>query len=181
MSVSDVLAGDYTLSDGPLDPYGEQIATGAGSMLDDLDTLIDVTSPNWSVRRMPAVDRNILRVSLYEMLEVPEVAVPVAIDEAVVLSKAYGTDETPRFVNGLLGRVATLLDEGVDVIADARERHAASEEAEEAESAAEADAEVDGATEHEAACAESAPEAGPEPAACPDAALVGEAACAEGE
>lgn len=111
--------GEYSLSDGPLDPFGERLARGAGGMLDELDAIIDTTSTNWSLRRMPAVDRNLLRVALYEMLEVDEVAVAVTIDESVELAKAYGTDESSRFINGLLGRVASNLEAGNDVVADA--------------------------------------------------------------
>lgn len=111
--------GEYSLSDGPLDPFGERLARGADGMRDELDAIIDTTSTNWSLRRMPAVDRNLLRVALYEMLEVDEVAVAVTIDESVELAKAYGTDESSRFVNGLLGRVASNIEAGNDVVADA--------------------------------------------------------------
>lgn len=115
--VSDVLAGDYALSDGPLDPYASELALGADSMLDDLDAVMDMASANWGVSRMPSVDRNLLRIAIYEMLEVKEVDIPVSIDECVELAKAYGTDESSRFVNGLLGRVAALIEQGEDVVA----------------------------------------------------------------
>ena len=74
---------------------------------------------------MSSVDRNLLRLALYEMLEVDEVAVAVTIDESVELAKAYGSDDSFRFINGLLGRVARRMDEGVDVVAVAREELAA--------------------------------------------------------
>lgn len=70
---------------------------------------------------MPAVDRNLLRLALYEMLAVDEVAVAVTIDESVELAKAYGTAESSRFINGLLGKVARKMDGGADVVAEARE------------------------------------------------------------
>ena len=73
---------------------------------------------------MNAVDRNLLRLALYEMLYVDEVDIAVTIDECVELAKAYGTDESSRFVNGILGRVTDDLDAGVDVVAAARERAA---------------------------------------------------------
>ncbi|MBP3883372.1 MAG: transcription antitermination factor NusB [Olsenella sp.] len=120
-TVYEVLEGDFALSEGPLDPFGEMLARGADDMRPDLDAIIESTSSNWSVSRMPSVDRNLLRLALYEMLEVDEVAVAVTIDESVELAKAYGSDESSRFVNGLLGRVARRLDEGVDVIKLARE------------------------------------------------------------
>ncbi|EHF01172.1 hypothetical protein HMPREF1008_01652 [Olsenella sp. oral taxon 809 str. F0356] len=120
-TVYEVLEGDYSLSDGPLDPFGERLARGADDMRSDLDAVIDATSSNWRLSRMPAVDRNLLRIALYEMLEVDEVATAVAIDESVELAKAYGTDESSRFVNGLLGRVASRMEAGRDVVADAHE------------------------------------------------------------
>lgn len=114
--VVDVLAGDYALSDGPLDSFGEQLAVGADSMIHDLDAVMEMCSSNWGVSRMPSVDRNLLRLAIYEMLEVEEVDIAVTIDEFVELAKAYGTDESSRFVNGLLGHVATLIEEGEDVV-----------------------------------------------------------------
>lgn len=119
-SVDEVLEGEYSLSEGPLDPFAIQLSRGADGMRSDLDAVIAACSTNWSISRMPSVDRNLLRVAIYEMLEVDEVAVAVSIDECVELAKAYGTDESSRFVNGLLGRVATQLEEGTDVVADAR-------------------------------------------------------------
>lgn len=105
--VADVLANGFVLfEDGPLDEYASLLALGADSMRDELDALIGRFSTNWSVDRMPSVDRNLLRVALYEMLKEDAVAVAVTIDESVELAKAFGTDESPRFINGLLGRVA---------------------------------------------------------------------------
>lgn len=119
-TVEEVLADEYALSDGPLDPYAEQLALGADAIRHDLDLVISTRSAAWSVSRMPAVDRNLLRLALYEMLEMEDVAVPVTIDESVKLAKIYGTDESYRFVNGLLGRVSSDIDAGVDVIMKAR-------------------------------------------------------------
>ena len=131
--VVDVLAGEYALSDGPLDSYAEQLAVGADSMLHELDAVLEMTSSNWSVRRMPAVDRNLLRLAVYEMLEVEDVDTAVAIDECVELAKAYGTDESAAFVNGVLGRVARRIEAGEDVVAEAV---VAAQEAEETKAAA---------------------------------------------
>ncbi len=117
--VEDVLAGDYALEEGPLDPYGEELALGASGMLPAIDDLLERISPNWGLERMPAVDRNLLRLAIYEMVDIDEVDVAVAIDEAVVLAKAYGTDESSRFVNGVLGRVASDLAAGIDLFGDA--------------------------------------------------------------
>ena len=155
-TVYEVLEGDYALSEGPLDPFGEMLARGADDMRSDLDAVIEVTSSNWSISRMSSVDRNLLRLALYEMLEVDEVAVAVTIDESVELAKAYGSDDSFRFINGLLGRVARRMDEGVDVVAAAREelaaRNAADQQA--AEDAEVPDADED-ATDVEDAATES--------------------------
>ena len=120
-TVFEVLEGDYALSQGPLDPFGEMLARGTDDMRSDLDAIIAEHSVNWSVSRMPKVDRNLLRLALYEMLEVDEVAIPITIDESVELAKAYGSDESSRFINGLLGKVARKLEAGDDVVAEARE------------------------------------------------------------
>ena len=119
-SVIEVLDGDYALSEGPLDDYARRLALGADERRPDLDAVISARSTGWSLSRLNSVDRNILRLALYEMLSVEEVDIAVSIDECVELAKAYGTDESSRFVNGILGRVADDLEAGVDVVAAAR-------------------------------------------------------------
>ena len=146
-TVSDVLETNYVLDEGPLDAYAERLARGTDAMLWELDGIMAATSTNWSVSRMPATDRNLVRIALYEMLMVDEVDVAVAIDECVDLAKAYGTDESSRFVNGLLGKVARRMETGEDVVATTVARL----EAEAQELAAIADAaEADGDVEAEA-------------------------------
>ena len=136
-AVLSVLDDDFALSEGPLDDYARRIALGVDEMRPDLDAVISMRSTGWSLSRMNGVDRNLLRMALYEMLFVDEVDQAVAIDECVELAKAYGTDESSRFVNGLLGRVADDLDAGTDVVAKARElaRERAAAQAEEDEQA----------------------------------------------
>lgn len=152
-----VLDGDYALSEGPLDDYARRLATGVDESRPELDAVISDRSTSWSITRMNGVDRNLLRIALYEMLHVDEVAVAVSIDECVELAKAYGTDESARFVNGLLGRVADDLEAGVDVVERAHERRVAAEAAAaEAEAAAEAAAEVEAVEAEAAAAAEDA-------------------------
>ena len=119
-AVIEVLDGEYALSQGPLEDYARRLALGADERRPDLDAVISGRSTGWSLSRMNAVDRNLLRLALYEMLFVDEVDVAVTIDECVELAKAYGTDESSRFVNGILGRVADDLDAGVDVVAASR-------------------------------------------------------------
>ena len=119
-SVIEVLDGDYALSEGPLDDYARRLALGADEQRPDLDAVISARTTGWSLARLNSVDRNILRLALYEMLNVDEVDIAVSIDECVELAKAYGTDESSRFVNGVLGRVTDDLEAGVDVVAAAR-------------------------------------------------------------
>lgn len=142
-AVIEVLDGDFALSEGPLDDYARHLALGADEVRPDLDAVISMRARGWKLSRLNAVDRNLLRLALYEMFNVDEVDVPVTIDECVELAKAYGTDESARFVNGVLGRVADDLDAGLDVVAAAREaaRGAAAEKGGEAPEAKSADAE----------------------------------------
>lgn len=125
-SVADVLSGEYALSEGPLDEYGELLARCTDEHLADIDAVLSGATRNWSLSRVSATDRNLLRIALYEMLFVDEVAPAVAIDECVELAKAFGSsEESNHFVNGVLGRIQADIDAGVDVVAQAREREAA--------------------------------------------------------
>ena len=120
-TVEEVLSGDFAISDGPLDPYGQELALGVDSRRYAIDAVIRASSASWSLSRMPVVDRNILRLALYEMIEEDDITVAVAIDEAVELAKAFGTDESPRFINGVLGSIAADVNAGVDVYEKARQ------------------------------------------------------------
>jgi len=70
-----------------------------------LDADIDTAVHNWSPERVGRVERNILRIALYEMRHADDVPAAVAINEAIELAKMYGTDDAPRFVNGVLDRL----------------------------------------------------------------------------
>lgn len=115
-TVSEVLAGDYVVDRGPVDDFGRELALGADQRRYDLDAIIATRSVTWSLFRMPAVDRNLLRLALYEMLEVDDVDTPITINECVELAKAYGTDESSSYINGILGRVDDDLEAGIDVV-----------------------------------------------------------------
>ena len=136
-TVSDVLDGAYALSQWPLDEYGERLALGADQHRDQIDAVISRSSTNWPIDRMPSVDRNLLRLAIYEMTMEEDVAIAVSIDESVELAKAYGTDESSRFVNGLLGRVASDIEAGEDVLALAAEAAEAADDTVVEEEAAE--------------------------------------------
>ena len=72
-----------------------------------LDELIRQYAPEWPLDQLAAIDRNILRIAIYELVIDRTAPVKVAINEAVELAKTFGTDSTPRFINGVLGTLAT--------------------------------------------------------------------------
>ena len=78
---------------------------------EEIDDMVDSSSENWAIERMPIMDRSILRIAVYEMMFQEEVPLSVSIDEAVELAKRYGgEDESHRFVNGVLGQIAKRLE-----------------------------------------------------------------------
>lgn len=112
-------SGRYLDDGGDLPDYALTLIRGCEAHSEDLTSRLDATADNWSVTRMPIVDQSILRIGAFEMLYVDDVPMSVAINEAVELAKAYGAeDESPRFVNGVLGKIATLLEGGAEVTGD---------------------------------------------------------------
>ncbi|BBY00330.1 transcription antitermination factor NusB [Mycobacterium seoulense] len=89
----------------PLQPYTVAAARGVGEHAAHIDDLISSHLQGWTLDRLPAVDRAILRVAVWELLYADDVPEPVAVDEAVQLAKELSTDESPAFVNGVLGQV----------------------------------------------------------------------------
>ena len=98
----------YSDEDGEPSDYCRDLVLGAEINGEVIDAEIEATSQHWSLMRMPYVDRNILRLAVYEILFEPEVPDSVAINEAVEMAKAYGTDDSPKFVNGVLGKIAEM-------------------------------------------------------------------------
>jgi N utilization substance protein B len=88
-----------------LNPYTSELVYGVVEHLDRIDDLLSTYSQGWTLERMPAVDRNLLRIGVYELLWRDDVPPAVAISEAVELAKSLSTDESPSFVNGLLARI----------------------------------------------------------------------------
>jgi len=88
------------------DPYAIEVVTGASAALPELDAAIGGAAEDWTVDRLAAVDRAILRIAAFELLHRQDVPVGAAIDEAVAAAKELSTDESGRFVNGVLGRIA---------------------------------------------------------------------------
>jgi len=101
-----VLEAEGSRSDRALNPYTLALVEGVVERLSDIDALLATHSVEWSVDRMPAVDRAILRMGTYELLWGPDVPPAVAIDEAVELAKGLSTDDSAGFVNGVLGKIA---------------------------------------------------------------------------
>ena len=92
----------------PVPAYAAELVTGVQAHRLRIDELLSGHSHGWALERMPAVDRNILRIGAYELLWQDDVPDAVAIDEAVQLAKDLSTDESPAFVNGLLARLLEL-------------------------------------------------------------------------
>lgn len=93
-----------------LGEYALMLLDGAKENLEAIDELIESASDNWTLDRMPVVDRSLLRLTTYEMRYVDDVPVSVSINEAVNLAREFGGDDSPRFINGILGRIATQLE-----------------------------------------------------------------------
>jgi N utilization substance protein B len=89
------------------EPFVVDLVTGVDGHRDRIDELISRHAIDWTLDRMPAVDRNILRLGIYELLERPDVPLGAVISEAVELAKRYSTDESGRFVNGMLASIAS--------------------------------------------------------------------------
>jgi N utilization substance protein B len=85
--------------------YAERLVKGVQTHQADIDSVIASYADRWAIERMPVVDRSLLRIGLFELLWGDDVPVAVAINEAVELAKTLSTDDSGRFINGLLGHV----------------------------------------------------------------------------
>ena len=96
---------------GAPDEYAVALLKGIAAHRTEIDEMVDSSSDNWAVSRMPIMDRSILRLAVYEMMHEEDVPVSVSINEAVELAKEFGgEDESHRFVNGVLGQIAKRLE-----------------------------------------------------------------------
>jgi len=86
-------------------PYAVELARGVEDHRDEIDAVITKFADRWSIDRMPVIDRNLLRIAVFELGWQPGIPLGVAISEAVDLAKRYSTDDSGRFVNGMLGRI----------------------------------------------------------------------------
>lgn len=107
-SALETLAERLASADPPVPEYTVMLVEGTTSHIGRIDELLSTYSRGWSLERMPGVDRNILRLGLFEVLYVDDVPDEVAISEAVHLAGDLSTDESSAFVNGLLARVLEL-------------------------------------------------------------------------
>lgn len=103
------VAPEALLSSLPVTPeaFAVHLVTGVATHLDAIDAELARVARRWEVDRMPALDRAVLRIGVFELGWTPEVPAPVVINEAVELAKRFSTDDSARFVNGVLSRLAT--------------------------------------------------------------------------
>jgi len=99
------LAVEAADGEGPPNPYTLTLVRGVAEHQVEIDELLATYSTSWTLPRMPAVDRNVLRLGVYELMWADDVPGTVAISEAMALVRELSTDESPPFVNGLLGRI----------------------------------------------------------------------------
>ena len=110
-------------AEGPLEEslvvFSSQIVQGVIPIIPQLDTIIAKHAPEWPLDQVATIDRNILRIALWEIAVSDETPMKVAINEAVELGKMYGSDSTPRFVNGVLGSLVLHFHE---IVADLKKQ-----------------------------------------------------------
>lgn len=104
----ELLTERQSLGGQPVQEYAADLVRGVAAHREQIDSLIADNAVDWTLERMPAVDRNILRIGVYELLWADDVPDPVAISEAVTLAQDLSTDSSPVFVNGLLARIKDL-------------------------------------------------------------------------
>jgi N utilization substance protein B len=100
-----ILAERVALADPPVNDYTVDLVEGVSANRERIDEILADFADGWTVARMPDVDRAVLRLGVFELLWRDEVPDAVAIDEAVELAKSLSTDESPRFINGVLAKV----------------------------------------------------------------------------
>ncbi|ANY09501.1 transcription antitermination factor NusB [Pseudonocardia sp. HH130630-07] len=94
----------------PVQDYAARLVEGVATHRERIDQLLAEHAEGWDVDRMPAVDRGLLRIGVYELLWVDDVDDPVAITEAVELARTLSTDDSPRYVNGVLGQISDIAE-----------------------------------------------------------------------
>lgn len=92
------------------EPYVGEVISGVTEHIGRIDELIMTYAQGWDMDRMPPIDRNILRIALFEILWGNQIPIEVAADEAVELGKSLSTDESSAYINGVLGRIIKIKD-----------------------------------------------------------------------
>jgi N utilization substance protein B len=105
VDTADTLRDRIALADPPVNDFTVQLVEGVREHRARIDEILAAYAEGWTIERMPGVDRAVLRLSVYELLYRNDAPDAVVIDEAVELAKSLSTDESPRFVNGVLARV----------------------------------------------------------------------------
>ncbi len=105
-SVLEALDAAVAVGEGPTNDYTTVLVRGVAEQRQRIDELLTTYSQGWTLDRMPAVDRNVLRIGVWELLYADDVPETVAITEAMALVRDLSTDESPPFVNGILGSIA---------------------------------------------------------------------------
>ena len=108
VDVLETLAGRIAAADPPVSEFTVELVEGVVAHRDRIDELLTTYSQGWSLDRMPAVDRAVLRLGTFELLWLDDVPDAVVVDQAVELARSLSTDESPGFVNGVLGRLLDL-------------------------------------------------------------------------
>lgn len=114
---------DEPLADEKAEEFLRDLVNGVLKYRDALDALIHEHAPEWPVDQMAIIDRNILRIAIYELAVRQDTPLKVAINEAVELAKLYGSDSAPRFINGVLGTLAARQAELVAAFNSRRKDH----------------------------------------------------------
>jgi N utilization substance protein B len=107
VALSRILASEKLSEEGGA--FADELVRGVINNKEEIDQSIRRYAPAWPVEQIPTVDRNILRLAIFEILFDKKVPVKVAINEAVELAKRFGGDNSPRFINGVLGSVSSLV------------------------------------------------------------------------
>jgi N utilization substance protein B len=110
-TLADRSARTPTSDEPPVPEYAVTLVEGVCAHRERIDALLAAHAEGWTLERMPAVDRNVLRIGAYELLYRDDIPDVVAVSEAVALAADLSTDDSPRFVNGLLSRLAELKPE----------------------------------------------------------------------
>jgi N utilization substance protein B len=113
-NVVDILAQRDIPAEGPdarpIREYTRELVNGVSNNRRKIDELITTYAQGWDMDRLPAVDRNILRLGIFEILWAADIPTSVAIDEAIALAKELSSDDSSRYIHGILGRIASIKD-----------------------------------------------------------------------